>query len=56
MIRSTFAVPTVIAVVSTIGLVSALTGDGFRDALSWVGLVVPVAAVGWAMRPRAHHG
>ena len=47
-----FAVPMVIAAVSIIGLVSALTGDGIRDALSWVALAVPVAAVGWAMRAR----
>lgn len=52
MIRSTFAVPVVIASVSTAGLVATLTGDGVRDALSWAALAVPVAAVGWAMRNR----
>lgn len=50
MIRSTFAIPTTIALVSTIGLVIALTGDGVRDALSWAALAMPVAALGWAMR------
>jgi len=52
MIRSTFLVPTGVALVSTVGLVSALTGDGVRDVISWAGLAVPVAAVAWAMRRR----
>lgn len=47
-----FAIPAAIAVLSAIGLLSALTGDGFRDALSWVLLAVPVAAIVWAMRVR----
>ena len=44
------ALPVLIALLSMIGLVSALTGDGVRDLLSWIALAVPVAAVGWAMR------
>lgn len=47
-----FAIPFLIALVSGIGLVSAMTGDGWRDALSWAGLMVPVVAVGWAVRAR----
>lgn len=47
-----FAVPLVIALLSIAGLVIALTGDGWRDALSWVGLGVPVLAVAWAMKAR----
>jgi hypothetical protein len=47
-----FAVPAAIAVLSSIGLLSALTGDGFRDILSWILLAVPVVAVIWAMRAR----
>jgi hypothetical protein len=43
-------VPLVIGLLCTIGLVAALTGDGVRDAVSWVGLGIPVAVVGWAMR------
>lgn len=49
MIRSTFALPTLIALASIFGLVAALTGDGARDAAAWLALVVPVAAIGWAM-------
>lgn len=47
-----FAIPLAIAVVSLVGLVSALTGDGLRDQISWVALAIPVAAVVWAMFAR----
>jgi hypothetical protein len=48
MTRATFALPLLIALASTVGLLSALTGDGWRDALSWLGLGIPVAALPWA--------
>lgn len=51
-LRAIFAAPTGIAVVSLVGLVSALTGDGLRDLVSWAALAVPVAVVAWAMRAR----
>ncbi len=47
-----FAVPVAIAVLSVVALIVALTGDGWRDALSWVGLAVPIATVAWSMRSR----
>jgi hypothetical protein len=47
-----FAVPIILAVLSSVALILALTGDGWRDVLSWVGLAAPVLAVGWAMRTR----
>ncbi|KQM67832.1 hypothetical protein ASE75_02795 [Sphingomonas sp. Leaf17] len=47
-----FAAPLVIAVASAVALVAALTGDGWRDILSWVGLAVPILAVPWAMLAR----
>ena len=50
--RTVFAVPLAIAAVSAVGLLSALTGDGWRDVVSWVGLASPVLAVIWAMRAR----
>ena len=37
-----FGAPLVIAVVSTVGLISALVGDGWWDAVSWAGLGLPV--------------
>ena len=47
-----FAAPLVIGVLSLIGLVSAPSGDGAADWLSWFTLTVPVLAVAWAMRQR----
>lgn len=52
MIRSTYAIPAIVAAVSLLGLILALTGDGLRDALSWAALATPIAAVAWAMRGR----
>ena len=37
-----FAAPLVIAIVSTVGLISGLVGDGWWDAVSWVALGLPV--------------
>ena len=37
-----FAVPLLVAVVSIVGLASALVGDGWWDAVSWVTLGVPI--------------
>lgn len=50
MRRSTFAWPAVLAVLSLSGLLSALTGDGARDVLSWAALSAPVLAVFLARR------
>lgn len=47
-----FAAPLAIALASTIALISALTGDGWRDAASWIGLAVPVLTLCWAMLAR----
>lgn len=47
-----FGLPILICVLGLIGLVSALTGDGWRDMLSWAGLAAPVAATLWAMKAR----
>lgn len=52
ILRSTFAVPALIGAASLVGLVAALVGDGWMDALSWLGLGAPVAAVAWAMARR----
>lgn len=49
MIRSTFAVPLLLALLSIFGLVVALTGEGWRDQLSWAALFVPVLSVLWAV-------
>lgn len=43
-----FAAPIAIAALGLAGLVTALTGDGWRDALAWAGLGAPVLAFAWA--------
>jgi len=39
--------PLVIAVVSAVGLVGGLVGDGAWNWLGWIGLGVPCAAAAW---------
>ena len=51
-LRAIFAWPLAIFLLGLVGLVSALTGDGWRDGLSWLALAAPVAALAWAMRAR----
>jgi hypothetical protein len=53
MTRSTFAVPLLLALLSLGGLVLALTGDGWRDQLSWALLAAPVIAVAWSAARRS---
>jgi hypothetical protein len=45
--RRVFAIPLLLAVLSAIGLLAALIGDNLWDALSWLGLGVPVAVILW---------
>ncbi|MBD3731554.1 MAG: hypothetical protein IE934_02375 [Sphingopyxis sp.] len=51
-LRAIFAVPLQLALLSVFGLVAALTGDGWRDALSWGALASPIAAILWACARR----
>ncbi|UUR08310.1 hypothetical protein [Sphingomonas glaciei] len=53
MIRSTFALPAILALLSLAGLVSALTGDGWRDFVSWAVLSMPLLATVWAVARRS---
>lgn len=48
MRRATFAIPLLLALLSLGGLILALTGDGWRDHLSWALLGLPVIAVAWS--------
>jgi hypothetical protein len=41
--RRVFGMPLLLALISLVGLVSALLGDGAWDALSWLALGIPVA-------------
>jgi hypothetical protein len=42
-----FLVPAILAVLTCVGLVSALLGDELWDGLSWLALSVPIAVVAW---------
>lgn len=48
-----FGIPVVLMLVSAVGLVAALIGDGAWDALSWLGLGAPVAVIAWYLCRRA---
>jgi hypothetical protein len=48
-----FGWPLVIGVLSTIGLVAALVGDGIWDGVSWLALIIPIGLYAlFLMRPR----
>lgn len=49
---STFAIPTAISLLSAAGLFAALLGDGWWDALAWLGLGLPAALGVWPLLPR----
>ena len=53
MTRSTFAFPLLLALLSLGGLILALTGDAWRDQLSWALLAAPVIAVAWSAARRS---
>lgn len=48
-----FAVPIVIGVLSVIGLIAALVGDGIWDGVSWLTLVIPIALCGYFFLKRS---
>jgi hypothetical protein len=41
-LRQIFLLPILIGILSTVGLVAALVGDGWWDGLSWASLSLPV--------------
>jgi hypothetical protein len=52
-LRAILLWPLVVALVSLIGLLAALVGDGAWDMLSWLTLAVPVLLYGfYYLRPR----
>lgn len=51
-LRAIYGLPVLIGLLTIGGLFVALTGDGWRDALSWVALGVPIAAVAVAIIAR----
>lgn len=53
-LTTVFAIPAIVAVLSLIGLVAALIGDGVWDAVGWLGLGAGVAVLVWALIARRH--
>ena len=47
-----FGAPILIAMVSLVGLVAALLGDGLPDWISWATLSVPLIVIAWAVKAR----
>jgi uncharacterized membrane protein YhaH (DUF805 family) len=45
-----FGMPYILALVSAVGLLAALIGDGWYDAISWITLVVPVVVIAKSIR------
>ncbi|MGF1612202.1 MAG: hypothetical protein ACFCUQ_22605 [Kiloniellales bacterium] len=46
-LRRIFAWPLLLALLSAVGLLSALLGDGVWDLLSWVALGLPLVVMLW---------
>lgn len=48
-----FVIPFVLGILSTVGLISALVGDGVWDGLSWITLGIPILlCVYFLLKPR----
>jgi len=47
-----FGIPLLMALLSAIGLVSALVGDGIWDSASWVTLLIPILLCGYCLLKR----
>ncbi len=48
-----FVIPLVLGVLSTVGLVSALVGDGVWDGVSWLTLGIPILLCAYfLLKPR----
>jgi hypothetical protein len=41
--------PAALALITILGLLSALFADGAADVVSWIALATPVAAVAWCV-------
>ena len=50
-LREIFFIPLLLAALSSIGLISALLGDGNWDILSWLALLTPLLAIIWGLLP-----
>jgi hypothetical protein len=48
-LRRIFGIPLMLGILSLVGLVAALLGDGIWDAVSWIALGTPLAVSAWAV-------
>jgi hypothetical protein len=46
-LRRIFAAPALMGLLSLVGLLSALLGDHFWDAVSWATLGIPLLIIAW---------
>ncbi|WOI52594.1 hypothetical protein [Parvularcula sp. LCG005] len=53
-LERTFLIPGLFGVMTSIGLIAALVGDGPAHLLSWLLLTTPLAAIPWALWRAAH--
>ena len=49
--RQVWGMPITLALVSAVGLASALLGDGIWDVVSWISLGAPIAIIVWHLLP-----
>lgn len=47
-----WGIPLLLAIISLIGLIAALVGDGFLDFISWIGLGYPLVIIVWFLIKR----
>lgn len=50
--RKMWQAPTLIGLVTLVGLIAALVGDGWHDVLSWTALTIPVTVMAWKWAKR----
>ncbi len=48
--RKVYGPAVIVSVITILGLLSALFGDGLWDELSWIALAVPLALIIWKCR------
>jgi hypothetical protein len=51
-LRIIFAIPALLASTSVLGLAAALIGDGWFDAIGWIGLGIPISVTAWFLCKR----
>jgi hypothetical protein len=48
-VSRSYCVPAALGLITTVGLVSALVGDGVLDTVPWALLGIPLLAMAWAI-------